>query len=108
MKITHLATHSSYGIKLWKSGMIALRTTTIALLWSTLALKMPGGHSHRWHVDKVLGPHVLIFFVCFKLLVSLWFVGRKFISLYIQNYLFIYFTLPCRTKPNNNEKTVGM
>ena len=36
---THLGTHSSNGIRLWKSGIISLRTTTIALPWSTLFTK---------------------------------------------------------------------
>ena len=36
MEITLLGTYSSYGIRLCKSGIISLRTTTIALPWSTL------------------------------------------------------------------------
>ena len=36
MEITHLGTHTSYGIRLWKFGIILLRTTTIDLPWLTL------------------------------------------------------------------------
>ena len=36
MEITLLGIHSNYGIRLWKFGIILLRTTTIDLPWLTL------------------------------------------------------------------------
>ena len=36
MVITLLGIHNSYGIRLWKSGIISPRTTTTALPWLTL------------------------------------------------------------------------
>ena len=61
MEITHMGTLSSYGVRLWKSGMISLRTTSkLPYLGRLYSPKMPGGHRFRWHVDKVLDPRVII------------------------------------------------
>ena len=66
-----------YGIRLWKSGMISLRTTTITLSWSNIC---PEG-ARRSYMPVACGQGIrytcYYFFVCFNLLVFLCFVGKK-------------------------------
>ena len=76
MEIIHLGTHCSYGIKLWKSGMISLRTTTIAVPSSTLCIE----DARRSQAPVARGQGIrstCYFFVCLKLFVFLCFVKKK-------------------------------
>ena len=72
-----------------KEGRILRYGNNRLYLGRLYARKMPGSHRCRWHVDKVLSPHVVIFLFALNCLFFFVLLGRKFISLCIQNYLFI-------------------
>ena len=86
MEITLLGIHSSYGIRLWKYGIISQRTTTIALPWLTLLPEDTSRSRCRWHLDKVLDPHSIFLFALNRSFFFVW-LGIKHISIYIKKFV---------------------